>query len=101
MPLCVSDYILCIQDLIFKQKYITDDHMLTLAYILIESSNLVLYLYGLMQRILHLISVAQIFNETMPLVQHRVITNEPIYGVSYLYAVCLVRMTLSPTLKSL
>ena len=32
------------------------------------------------------------------LTKHRVITNGAVYEVSYLYAVCLVSMTLSPTL---
>ena len=96
----VSNYILCFQDLIFKQKYITGDHMLTSSYIFIElgPSTLVSDLYGLMRRMLYLIYVAPICNETVPLVQHLVITNGPIFVVSYLYAVCLVRMTSSQTL---
>ena len=41
---------------------------------------------------------APILNKTVPLVKHRVITNGPIYGISYSYAVCFVRMNLSPSL---
>ena len=72
--------------------------MLTLSYIFIESSTLVSYLYGLMRRILYLIYVTPICNEIVTLVKHRVITNGPVYGVSYLFAVCLVSMTSSPIL---
>ena len=74
MPPCVYDYILCIQDLIFKQKYLTDNHMLTSSYIFIESSTLVCDLQGLMRRILCLIYVAPICNETVPLVQHNMLS---------------------------
>ena len=62
--------------------------MLTSSYIFIESSTLVSDLYSLIRHILYLIYVAPIFNEIMPLVQNFVITNGPIYGVLYLYAVC-------------
>ena len=51
-----------------------------------------------MRRILRLISVASICKETVKLVRHHIITNGTVYGVSYLYAACLVRMKLSPTL---
>ena len=93
MPPCVSYYILLIQYIRFKQKHINVDHKLTLSYIFIESSTLVSDLYGLMRRILYLISVAPICNKTVTLVQHRVIANVPVYGVLYLYDVCLVSMT--------
>ena len=74
--------------------------MLTSSYMFfeLESLTLVSESYGLMQCILYVIFVAQFFNFTVPLVKHYVITNGPIYGVSYLYAVCLVRITLSTTL---
>ena len=100
MPLCVSNYILCIQALIFKQKYITGYHMLKASNILIElkSSTLVSDLYGLMQRILYRISVAPYCSITVTLVKHFVITKGPLYGVLYFYAVWLLSMTLSPTL---
>ena len=39
-------------------------------------------------------------NSTVPLVNYCVITKEPLYSVSYFYAVWLVSMTLSPTLWS-
>ena len=100
MPPFVSDHIYFIHNLIFKQKYITGDHILTPSYIFVESSTLISNLYGLMRRILYLISVALVFNETVPLLQHRVIIKGPVYGVLYLYAVWLVSMTLSPTLES-
>ena len=98
MPLCVSGYIPCIQDLIFKHKYRTGGFILIVSDIFFELkySTWVSYLYGLMRRILYLIYVAPIFNETVPLVQHRIITNGPVFGVSYLYAVCLVIIKLSP-----
>ena len=74
--------------------------MLKLSDIFFEpiSSTFVSDLYGLIRRILDLIFVAPHCNYTAPLVQHCVITNGPIYGVSYFNAVCLVSMTLSPTL---
>ena len=40
------------------------------------------------------------YNETVPLVQHCVIKNGTVYGVSYFFAVCSVSITLSPTLYS-
>ena len=74
--------------------------MLTASYIFFESeySTLVLDLYGLMRRILYVIYIAPHCNITMPLVKHCVIIKGPLYEVSYLYAVCLVIMNLSPTL---
>ena len=66
----------------------------------IKSSTLVSNLYGLMRHILCLIFFGAYFNINLPFVKHCVITNEPLYGVSYLYAVWLVIMTLSPTLQS-
>ena len=100
IPPCISYCILCIQALIFKQKYITGNLMLTPSNIFFElkSSTWVSDLYGLMRSILYLISVAPICNNTVSLVQHRVITNGPVYGISYFYTVCLVSMPSSPTL---
>ena len=100
MPLCVSNYILCIQDLIFKQKYITDDYMMKASNIFIKltSSSLVSDLYGLIQHILYLVFVAPYCINTMTLVKHCVVKKGPLYGVSYLYEVWLVSMTLFPTL---
>ena len=74
--------------------------MLTSSYMVFELEYLTLVSesYGLMQCILYVIFIAQFFNITVPLAKHYVITNGPIYGVSYLYAVYLVSMTLSPTL---
>ena len=59
--------------------------MLAASYIFIELeySTLVSDLYGLMRRILFLISVAPICNKTVPLFQHLVIKNESLYGVLY------------------
>ena len=76
--------------------------MLTSPDIFIElkSSTLVSYLYGLMRRILELICVAPYCKFTVPLVKHCVIKKGPLYGLSFLYAVRLVIMTLSPTLWS-
>ena len=74
--------------------------MLTLSDIFLglKSSTFVSDLYGLMGRILYVISTTPHSKFTVPLVKHRVIKNGPVYGVSYLYAVCLWSMTLSPTL---
>ena len=89
MPPCISNYILCIQDLIFKQKYITGDHMLTLSNIFIESksSTLVSDLYGLMRRILYLISVAKYCNIAMPLV-NTVLSKKGLYTASHICMQC-------------
>ena len=83
MPLCVSDYILCIQALIFKQKYITGDYMLTASNMFneLKSLTLVSNLYGLMRRILYLISITPYCNITVQLVKHFVITEGTLYGV--------------------
>ena len=80
MTPCVSYYILFIQSLTFKQKYITGDIMSNPSNIFIDlkSSTLVSNLYGLMRHILHLISVAPYCNITMPLLKHRVITTTPL-----------------------
>ena len=64
----------------------------------LEPSTLVSDSYGLMQCILNVIYVPPFCNFTIPLVKHCALTNGPIYGISYLYAVCLVSMMLSPTL---
>ena len=64
----------------------------------LESSTLVSNLYGLMWHILYLICIAPHCKFTVPLVKQCVIKNGNLYGVSYLYAVWLVRMTLYPTL---
>ena len=54
MHRCVSEYLICIQYLIIKHKYITGNHMLTASEIFIElnSSTLASDFYYLMQRIL-------------------------------------------------
>ena len=74
--------------------------MLTSSDIFIDlkSSTLVSDLYGLMQRISYVICVAPYFKITVILVKHCVITKGPLYGVSNLCAVWLVRMNLSLTL---
>ena len=102
MPPCVSDYILFIQALIFRHKNIIIDHMLTASSIFIElkSSTLESDLYGLMRCILCLIYVTTYCNVTVPLAKHCGITKGNLYEISYLYAVWLLSMTLSPTLLS-
>ena len=82
------------------QKYISDNHVLKLSHIFwgLISSIFVSYLYGLIRHILCLICIGLYWNVTMLLVQHYVIKNGPLYGVSYLYAALLVSMTLSLTL---
>ena len=65
---------------------------------MLTSSTFISDLYGLMRHILCLIFVAQQCNMTLPLVQHIVITNGMLYGVSDLYAELLTSMSLSPTL---
>ena len=67
-------------------------------FIKIKYSTLVFDLYGLMRCILCLISVAPYLKFTVILVIYCVITKGTLYGVSYIYAVWLVSMTLSPTL---
>ena len=68
-------------------------HIIELKY-----SNLLSGLYGLIRRMLYLIFIALHYKFTVPLVKHCVITKGNLYGVSYLYAVCLLSMTLSRTL---
>ena len=74
--------------------------MLTLSdiWFKLKPTTLVSYLYGLMQRILYVIFVAPYCKCTVPLSKHCVITNVIVYVVSYLFAVCLLRMTIPPTL---
>ena len=62
------------------------------------SSTFVSDLYGLMRSILYLICIKPHCKFTVPLLKQRVITNAPVYGVSFLYGVCLLIMTLSPSL---
>ena len=62
-------------------------------------STFVSDLYGLMLRILCLFFIASYCNETVSLVQHCVITNVPLFGASYFYAVLLLSMTLSSILS--
>ena len=64
----------------------------------LESSNLLSNLYGLMKRILYLIFVRPYCKFTVTLATYYVITKGSLYGVLYLYAVCLVSMTLFLTL---
>ena len=61
-------------------------------------STLVSDLYGLIQRLIYLIFVGPHFKFTVTLVKQYVIKNGTIYGVLYLYAVCLVIMNLTLTL---
>ena len=61
------------------------------------SSMSVSNVYGLMRCSLCLIFIFPLCNETVPLIQHYVITNGPLYEVSLLYAGLLTSMTLSPT----
>ena len=53
--------------------------------------------YGLMKNILCLLFIAPHCNMTVTLVQHYIISNWPLYGVSYLKSELLVSTTLSPT----
>ena len=89
MPTCVSDYILCIQALIFKQNYITGDHILTLSNIFIElkSSSSVSDLYGLMQRILYVIFVAPYCSITVPLAK-TLLSKKVLYMASHICMQC-------------
>ena len=54
------------------------------------SSTFVPDVYGLMRHILCRIFVAPYCYVTVSLVQHCVITNGPLYGISYFYTVLLV-----------
>ena len=67
-------------------------------FIELKSSTLVSHLYGLMRRILILISFAPYCKFTVTLIKHCVITKGPLYGVSKFYTVWVVRMNLSTTL---
>ena len=58
----------------------------------------IIYIYGLIGCISYLFFVAPYCNVTVPLFQHCVISNGPLYGVSYLKSVILLIMTLSPAL---
>ena len=73
--------------------------MLTSSYIFpgLIPTMFVSDLYGLIQRILYLILFRPYCIVTVMLVQHPVITDGPLYGISYLYAALLLTMTLSPT----
>ena len=68
-------------------KYVTVYHTLTSSSVFsgLISSNVVSDLYGLMRHILYLNCVASYCNFTAPLVKHLVVTNGPLYGISYLY----------------
>ena len=84
-------------------KYMTGDHMLTTVINIFQHliySTLVLYIFGLMWRILFLNVIAPHCYVTVPLVQHCFISDVPLYGNSYLKAALLVSMNLSPTFQS-
>ena len=53
-----------------------------------------------MRRLLYLISLAPYCNITVPFVKHCAITKGALCGVSYLFAVWLLSMTLFHTIKS-
>ena len=74
--------------------------MLTASSIFFElkSSTLVSDLYGLMRRMLCLISVTPYCKITVPFVKRYVFAKGPLYSVLYVYALWSVRMTLSLTL---
>ena len=83
--LCVARlYTLCTSFNIL-QMYITGDHMLKLSHIFwgLISSMFVSYLYGLIWNILYQICFGPYCIMTTPLVQHCVIKNGSLYGVSY------------------
>ena len=83
------------------QKYINGDHMLTIGIHIFQhliSSMFVLDVYWLIWRILWLVFIAPHCHVTVPLVQHCIITNGPLYRVSHLYAALLTSITLSPNL---
>ena len=72
--------------------------MLTLSYIIFINSifNVVSYVYALMWHILCLIFITPHWNVSASLVQDWVISNGPLYGVSYLKRLLFLSMTLSP-----
>ena len=92
-------YNLC-QSFNIINRYITGDHMLKLSHIFLGliSSMFVSGIYALIRRISCLICIGPYCIVTVPLAQHHVITNRPLYIISYFYAVWLLSMTLSPTL---
>ena len=83
------------------RNYITGNHMLKPSEICFEliSPTFVSDLYDLTWGILHLIFVVPYCKFITTLVKLRVITNGPLYGIYYLYAVLLSSMTLSPAFK--
>ena len=81
------------------RKYITGNNMLTSLYIFagVISSTFASDAYGLIWHILYPFFVRTYFNVTVPLVQHCVITNGGLFGVSLFYAAWLLIMTSSLT----
>ena len=53
-----------------------------------------------MGHILYIIFIAPNYNMTIPLVQYKIISNWPLYGVLYLYADLLLSVALFTTLWS-
>ena len=100
MPPWLFDYILCVQYLISNKEVYK-----WLSYVDAIICIFCVYIFNFSIQFIWLNAIYIIPNfvtpycySTVPLVKHCVITNGPIYGFSYLYAVCLVRLMLSLTL---
>ena len=67
----------------YKQRYIIGNSWCVIVkpqFSIIISPTSVSYVYGWIKRILYLIFISSHFNVTVPLVQHWVISNGPLYG---------------------
>ena len=95
--LCIAQLYMLYPIFDIIQKYITGYHMLKSShmFLVLISSTFVSNLYGLIRSILCFVCIGPYCIVTVPLVQHWVITNGPLYGVSYLYAALLLSITLS------
>ena len=84
---------------IYKQNYITGNSDLTTSNIIFNynSFSVLSYVNGVMRRIFYLIFITPHCNVTIPLFRKWVISNGPLYVVSYLKELLLFIMYLSPT----
>ena len=102
MSPCISGYNIFFP--IFNvNKEVCNWYFINLTLSIVSSQHLISSLfvsdvYGLKCYILYLISVATYYNVTMLVVQHWVISTDPLYRFSYLKSELLSSMTLSQTL---
>ena len=96
---CIYNYISFFPSFNIILECITGNHMLTLSYIFFNVNIFSTFIRYIWLKSMYImpIFITPHCNVTMPLVQHCVITNVLLYGVSYLYTELLVSMTLSKT----